>query len=172
MTSGENLTAKLRLGIYYQEKANRKDKNMEKEKINILQEDQDGVYADNGVYYSWQEIEIDDNNPEVAYIKPLPEPRLIKFKCKPTYNFQSIEFEIEVSEDYLEPMFTLYRKVVEGLIKVTPDQPKNGVVANPASPKQIEIMDKFRIPYQPGITYDQADAKIKESYAKSKSRTY
>ena len=171
MTSGEKMLSQLRRGIYYQEKENRKDKNMEKEKIKILTEYQDGVYADNGVYYTWAEIELDDNS-EFAYIKPKPEPRLIKFKCKPTYNFQSIEFEIEVSEDYLEPMFTLYRKVVEGLIKVTPDQPKNGVVANPASPKQIEIMDKFRIPYQPGITYDQADAKIKESYAKSKSRTY
>lgn len=147
------------------------EKKMERKKIEILSDDQDGVYADDGLYYTWQEIELDDN-PKFAYIKPKPEPRLIKFKCKPTYNFQSIEFEIEVSEDYLEPMFTLYRKVVEGLIKVTPDQPKNGVVANPASPKQIEIMDKFRIPYQPGITYDQADAKIKESYAKSKSRTY
>lgn len=157
--------------IYEKIKAN-EEKKMEREKIKIYNEDQDGVYADNGLYYTWAEIELDNDNPEYAYIKPKPEPRLIKFKCKPTYNFQSIEFEIEVSEDYLEPMFTLYRKVVEGLIKVTPDQPKNGVVANPASPKQIEIMDKFRIPYQPGITYDQADAKIKESYAKSKSRTY
>lgn len=196
MTSGEKMLYKLRRGIYYQEKENnwienfkkealeelqkysnekptlfRKEKNMDGEKIKILQDDQDGVYADNGIYYTWAEIEIDDN-PEYAYIKAKPAPKLIKFKCKPTYNFQSIEFEIEVSEDYLEPMFSLYRRVVEGLISVTPDQPKNGVTAKPASEKQIEIMKKFNIPYQPGISYDQADEKIKESYNRAKNRAY
>jgi hypothetical protein len=145
---------------------------MEKEKVKILQEDVDGIYADNGIYYEWHEVEINNEEPDVAYVLPKPEPKLIKFKCKPTYNFQSIEFEIECSEMNLEPMFSLYRRVVEGLISVTPDQPKNGITAKPASAKQIEIMDRFHIPYQPGISYDQADEKIKESYAKSKSRTY
>lgn len=144
----------------------------EKKRLQILDTDEDGVMCDNGIYYDWSEIEIDQEDNNYCYVLPPPQPKVVKFKCKPTYNFQSIEFEIECLENNLEPMFSLYRRVVEGLIKVTPDQPKNGVSSTPASAKQLEIMDKFRIPYQPGITYDQADAKIKESYAKAKSRTY
>lgn len=145
---------------------------MEEKKIKILETFDDGVICENGVYYFWDQITIDQDDNEYCIPQPQRAPKSIKFKCKPTYNFQSIEFEIECLENNLEPMFNLYRRVVEGLIKVTPDQPKNGVSSTPASAKQIEIMDKFRIPYQPGITYDQADAKIKESYAKAKSRTY
>lgn len=144
----------------------------EKKRLQILETDEDGVICDNGIYYEWSRVEIDQEDNNYCYVLPAPQPKVVKFKCKPTYNFQSIEFEIECLENNLEPMFNLYRRVVEGLIKVTPDQPKNGVSSTPASAKQIEIMDKFRIPYQPGITYDQADAKIKESYAKAKSRTY
>lgn len=145
---------------------------MEKTKINIIHEDADGVYTDTGLYYEWGEIELSKEEENVAYLKPQPEPKLIKFKCKPTYNFQSIEFEIECSDMDLSPMFSLYRRVVEGLISVTPDQPKNGVTAKPASEKQIEIMKKFNIPYQPGISYEQADEKIKESYNRAKNRAY
>ena len=145
---------------------------MDKKKVNILEIDVDGAIADNGMYYTWGQIELDPEDPNVGYILPPQPPKLIKFKCKPTYNFQSVEFEIELTDNNLEPMFSLYRRIVEGLIKVSPDQPKNGTTAQPASSKQIEIMDKFHIPYQPGISYEQADAKIKESYAKAKSRAY
>lgn len=147
---------------------------MQENKVKILEEDNEGIITDDGNYYLWHEVEIDSEDPQFAIVKPRPEPKLIKFKCKPTFNFQSIEFEFECSENYLEPMFNLYRRVVEGLIAVSPDQPKNGVVAKPASEKQIEIMDKFKISYQPGISYEQADAKIQESMrkAREKSRTY
>lgn len=144
---------------------------MEEKKINILQTDEDGVYADDGVYYTWNEIKIDEEDVNMATVLPKPEPRTIKFKCKPTYNFQSIEFEYECTENYLEPMFNLYKKIVDHLIRVTPTQPNQAPV-KPASAKQIEIMEKFRIPYQPGISYDAADKLIKESYDRAKSRTY
>ena len=141
-------------------------------RINILQEDESGVYADNGIYYEWNEIELDPENSAAAWVLPPPPPRIVKFKCKPTYNFQSIEFEVECHENNLEPMFALYRKVVEGLIAVTPSQPNQPQI-KPASAKQLEIMDKFRIPYQPGISYEDADRKIQESYNRAKnSRTY
>lgn len=148
--------------------------NMEEKKIvKILEPDDNGAICDDGNFYLWPELEINEDNMTAA-VKPKPAPKLIKFKCKPTYNFQSIEFEIEVTEDYLEPMFQLYRRVVEGLIRVTPEQPKPGQpMGKPASPKQMEIMDKFHISYQPGITYDQADKLIQESYQRAKnSRTY
>lgn len=147
---------------------------MENKRITILDEDADGVFADDGIYYTWEEIELDFENKNQATVLPKPQPKIIKFKCKPTFNFQSIEFEIECSEDYLDPMFNLYRKIVEGLIRVSPDQPKNGITQKPASEKQLEIMDKFHIPYQPGISYDQADQKIQESYRRSreKSKSY
>lgn len=147
---------------------------MEKIKVNILDTDETGFIADNGNYYFWEEATIDSENNGVAFVLPPPPPKILKFKCKPTFNFQSIEFEIECEENNLEPMFDIYKRVVEGLISVSPDQPKNGVVAKPASSKQIEIMDKFRIPYQPGISYEAADAKIQESMkkAREKNRSY
>lgn len=147
---------------------------MEKKKLDVISTDLDGVYTAEGGYYTWEEVEYNESEPDVAYLLPTPEPKIIKFKCKPTFNFQSIEFEIECADNNLTPMFALYRKIIEELIKVTPDQPKNGVVGGkPASQKQLEVMDKFRIPYQPGISYDEANRRIQESYAKNKAnRTY
>lgn len=146
----------------------------ERKRVVILQEDEEGIITEDGQYYLWNEIEIDADDPTGAFVLPRPEPKLIKFKCKPTYNFQSVEFEIECSENFIDPMFSLYKKVLEGLIAITPDQPKNGVVPKPASEKQIEIMEKFKIPYKTGISYEEADAKIQESMkrAREKSRAY
>ena len=146
---------------------------MEKIKVKILQEDSDGIYADNGIYYTWGEIELSTEENDVAYLKPQPEPKLIKFKCKPTYAFQSVEFEIECMENYLDPMFNLYKKIVQELTKIAPEQPQaKAAPVKPASAKQIEIMDKFNISYHAGISYEEADQKIQESMKRAKSRTY
>ena len=49
------------------------------------------------------------------------------FKCKPVYNFQSIEFEVEIDpnnfDQEVNTMFDMYDKVLEGLKAVAPEQP-------------------------------------------------
>lgn len=45
-------------------------------------------------------------------------------KCKPTYNFQVVEFEWEVKDDKdLDEMFEWYAKMIQKMIYVSPDQP-------------------------------------------------
>ena len=53
----------------------------------------------------------------------------MKFKCKPTYQFQSIEFDFEVddncapvAEQDIKDMFELYGKVLKGLMEIAPIQ--------------------------------------------------
>ena len=92
-------------------------------------------------------------------------------KCKPTYQFQSIEFEWEiipeVDEDIqLQAMFKTYEKVLKGLIKISPVQDTKQV-HKPAEPlatdRQKEIMDTYGIKYTATTTQKEAYEKIKKS---------
>ena len=87
----------------------------------------------------------------------------ITFKCKPTYNFQSIEFEYTCSKDELEEMFELYKALVNGLMAIAPAQPSAIPAKELASARQKEIMDKFGIKYKASTTREEAQALIKES---------
>ena len=52
----------------------------------------------------------------------------MKFKCKPTYNFQSIEFEFELEDTSdVSGMFVLYNVILEGLKAIAPEQPTNKI---------------------------------------------
>lgn len=88
------------------------------------------------------------------------------FKCKPTYQFQSIEFEfdVKVSKD-LDEMFDMYDRVLKGLIRISPEQSKNQSVSKEplATPGQKATMDKFGIAYGPDTTKKQAQALIQAS---------
>lgn len=92
-------------------------------------------------------------------------------KCKPTYQFQSIEFEWEiipeVDEDIqLQAMFKTYEKVLKGLMKISPVQDTKQV-QKPAEPlatdRQKEIMDNYGIKYTATTTQKEAYEKIKKS---------
>ena len=91
----------------------------------------------------------------------------ITFKCKPTYQFQSIEFEVAASIDEIPNVIDLYKKVVDELIKIAPEQDKkvaNNAPAEPlATPGQKATMDKFGIGYGPDTTKKQAQALIQAS---------
>lgn len=93
----------------------------------------------------------------------------IVFKCKPTYNFQSIEFEYKVNPFYgLNELFDVYKAVLEGLTELAPDQPGQMVkeVGEPATEKQLEILKKFKIPYRKGVTKQEAQKLISDSMKK------
>ena len=90
----------------------------------------------------------------------------ITFKCKPTYQFQSIEFEVSASIEEIPTMVELYKKVLDELIKISPEQEKKAktLPSEPlATENQKKTMDKFGIGYGPDITKKQAQALIQAS---------
>ena len=69
-------------------------------------------------------------------------------KCKPVYNFQSVEFEFEINGvNDLPEMFALYKLIVSGLKDIAPEQP--------AQPKAVTI------PKEPMATEKQKNLLIK-----------
>lgn len=90
------------------------------------------------------------------------------FKCKPCYQFQSIEFEVEADKHHIGEVVDLYALVLEELMRITPEQ--NKVIPNKAvlaTEKQKEIMRKFGISYTASTTQAEAQELIKESIANS-----
>lgn len=93
-------------------------------------------------------------------------------KCKPTFQFQSVEFDFYIStecgpvtEQDLEEMFALYDKILKGLQKIAPIQDqKNQQPAEPlATQSQKDIMDRFHIKYTPRTTKKEAQALINKN---------
>lgn len=86
-------------------------------------------------------------------------------KCKPVFNFQSVEFDYNVNtpED-LTDMFELFSKVVKGLQEIAPEQSKVTVNREPlASEKQRQIMKANGIPFTALTTRSEATALISKS---------
>lgn len=96
----------------------------------------------------------------------------MKFKCKPTWNFQSIEFEFDIpdnsqSELKMESMFQLYKRCLDGLMSITPEQPEK--TREPlASDSQKQIMKNYGIEFDKNTTAKQAQELIKQSIEKAK----
>jgi hypothetical protein len=86
-------------------------------------------------------------------------------KCKPTYKFQSIEFEIDCEREDLPNVMDLYEEILEGLIRISPDQ--SGEYKEPATEKQLAILKKFRIPHPINVGKEEARKLINESMNKS-----
>ena len=67
-------------------------------------------------------------------------------KCKPVYNFQSVEFEMEINTpDDTRKMFIIYKDILDGLQKIAVDQPApTKAPVKPkeemATPKQVECL--------------------------------
>lgn len=90
----------------------------------------------------------------------------MNFKCKPTYQFQSIEFDYTVQTvDDLPKMFDLYNCVLKGLIDIAPIQENKPVKASEplATDKQKSIMDRFGIKYNNNTTSKEAQKLIQAS---------
>lgn len=89
-------------------------------------------------------------------------------KCKPTYQFQSIEFDYTVnSVADIPDMLNLYTKVLKGLMEIAPIQEKQLPAEPPATQKQKDIMDRFGIKYSPNVTSKQAQQLIQKSMNES-----
>lgn len=86
-------------------------------------------------------------------------------KCKPTYQYQSVEFDYNVNSPAdLPDMFRLYLEVLKGLMQIAPIQDQKGQPKeNLATPKQKEIMDRFGIKYSATTTAKEAQELIKKS---------
>lgn len=99
-------------------------------------------------------------------------------KCKPTYQFQSIEFDYEiddkcgpVAEQDIKDMFALYQKVLKGLMDIAPVQDQRTPAPKtpqdpPATQRQKDTMDLYGIDYPDNITSKQAQALIQRSIHK------
>lgn len=95
------------------------------------------------------------------------------FKCKPTFQFQSIEFDYNVddnsdvvAEQDIKDMFALYTKVLKGLMEIAPiqDQKQAPRPAEPlATDKQKEIMKRFGIKFTAQTTAKEAQKLIQQS---------
>ena len=78
-------------------------------------------------------------------------------KCKPVYNFQSIEFEMEVnSQGDMDAMFEFYKKCLDGLQRVAVDQPAPTKI--PAKPKE-EMATSGQVNCLVNLGYDVEEAK-------------
>ena len=100
-------------------------------------------------------------------------PVILTVHCKPVYNYQSVEFDVEIHEGLQEVDFAymenLYKGMLEMLVSVSQNAPQKDVskpvapVEEPASEKQKEILRNFHIDFKPDITKKQAHNLIKKS---------
>ena len=97
-------------------------------------------------------------------------PRDIVFKCKPTFQFQSIEFDfICESEKDEDEMIALYDRILKKLIQISPEQDgkRKPSQSEPlATDGQKDTMKRFNIPFDSTTTRKQAQALIQASIDK------
>ena len=117
-----------------------------------------------------KEVFFEEPMEEEFYGEAIEDNLSLKVHCKPTYNYQSVEFdwEIKYPEDE-EHMFEVYKRLLEGLIAIAPEQPDKGkaiVKEEPATEKQLEILKKFKISHKANISKKEASELIKKSMSK------
>ena len=90
---------------------------------------------------------------------------------KPVYNFQSAEFQIEISPnnpDHLALFESIYNSLLQILIRCNVDQPTNS--NRPKEPlatdKQKDLMDKCNIKYSANTTIKEAQKLIDKYFGK------
>lgn len=90
-------------------------------------------------------------------------------KFKPVYNFQSVEFEMEVNKpEDLGEGFKWYNAILNGLQAIAPEQPSNNAKAQPKEPlateKQVATLVKLGVPEDEAkkMTVKQAVINIKK----------
>lgn len=93
----------------------------------------------------------------------------IKCKCKPTYNFQSVEFEWELTDANLPNMLELYNRIVEGLKDIAPEQPDNKKQSKGpvATSKQKALLKKLGVKFDDDLTAKEA-TKLIDQYFEEK----
>lgn len=105
-----------------------------------------------------------ENNVEIDSTEITP----LKVHCKPTYNFQSVEFDYEVyTEEDIENMFKIYKQMIENLVEIAPSQePVKKEPVEPATEGQLAILKKYNIKYKPNVSKEEASKLIQKSMGK------
>ena len=90
---------------------------------------------------------------------------------KPVYNFQSAEFQIEISPnnpDHLALFESIYNSLLQILIRCNVDQPTNSNKPKEplATDKQKDLMDKCNIKYSANTTVKEAQKLIDKYFGK------
>ena len=90
---------------------------------------------------------------------------------KPVYNFQSAEFQIEISPnnpDHLALFESIYNSLLQILIRCNVDQPTNSNKPKEplATDKQKDLMDKCNIKYSANTTIKEAQKLIDKYFGK------
>lgn len=94
-------------------------------------------------------------------------------KCKPVYNFQSVEFEMEINNEVdFNLMTERYKKILDMLQSIAPEQAQVKVVGSkPTKPKELMSTDNQQkyllglgvsIEESSKMTKKEASEKIKE----------
>ena len=103
---------------------------------------------------------------EIRQEEEIQETKIIKCKCKPCFNFQSVEFEYEVStKEDIEDMMAIYKLFLDGLQNIAPvqtvaKQPEKQVEL--ASEKQVELAKKIGLKLPKDCSKEDAQRLIKE----------
>lgn len=105
-----------------------------------------------------------ENNQEIESTEITP----LKIHCKPTYNFQSVEFDYEVyTEKDLDDMFGIYQSMLEHLIEIAPNQDSvKKEPVEPATEGQLAILKKYNIKHKPNVSKEEASRLIQKSMGK------
>ena len=90
-------------------------------------------------------------------------------KCKPVYNFQSIEFEFQLDpasdtyDEEIAEMFNIYYDMLNGLKNIAPEQPaqpkpvaKKETKEEPATPGQKNYIKSLGLPCPDNLTKKEA----------------
>ena len=104
----------------------------------------------------------------LAYLEDKPA-QVVMCKCKPTYNFQSIEFEWPLTKENYSDMYQLYCDMLQFMIENAPEQIAKNGKAEPAEPeepateKQLALLDRLGVKYSKNISLKKARILIKEN---------
>ena len=99
--------------------------------------------------------------------------KILKVHCKPVFNYQSVEFDLDIRSNYLEEDLTaveqMYSQMLAMLVRASAVAPQ-AEAKKPAAPveelaseKQKEILRNFHIDFKEPLTKKQAHALIKKS---------
>ena len=97
---------------------------------------------------------------------------ILNVHCKPVFNYQSVEFDWKIHpnnyENDMREMEDVYSDMLAMLVRVSEKAPQKDFkpvqqVEEPATEKQIEVMNTFHIKYPKDVTRKQAQELIKAS---------
>ena len=93
-------------------------------------------------------------------------------KCKPVYNFQSVEFEYEIHEgnkNDIEAMFMIYKQMLDGLQNAAVEQPALAKPVAKPQPQKEEMASAGQVKWlvSLGVSEEEAKAMTKKKAAET-----